>query len=135
MENKKPTKGIAIIGAIILGVVAIIVLVMSIIKSTQVAPGAIRITLDAGGNVAYQWSYTIDDDSVVEYAGVETKELEPGTDGGDKEVTYSFRALKKGETDVVFEYADSTEEDGEIIDEKRYHIVVDDQLNIKVEGI
>ena len=46
MENKKPTKGIAIIGAIILGVVAIIVLVLSIIKSTQVAPGAIRITED-----------------------------------------------------------------------------------------
>jgi predicted secreted protein len=106
---------------------------MSIIKMSQTAPGSVKITLETNGGVPYKWSYEIDDDSVIEYVGVESKDLDPGMDGGAVEETYSFKALKTGETDVVFEYKDITEDGGDAIETKVYHVTVDDKLDISVE--
>ena len=133
MQNIKPTRRIAILAAVVLGIVAIVVVIMSIIKMSQTAPGSVKITLETNGGVPYKWSYEIDDDSVIEYVGVESKDLDPGMDGGAVEETYSFKALKTGETDVVFEYKDITEDDGDVMETKVYHVTVDDKLDISVE--
>lgn len=133
MQNIKPTRRIAMLAAVVLGIVAIVVVIMSIIKMSQTAPGSVKITLETNGGVPYKWSYEIDDDSVIEYVGVESKDLDPGMDGGAVEETYSFKALKTGETDVVFEYKDITEDDGDAMETKVYHVTVDDKLDISVE--
>ena len=133
MQNIKPTRRIAILAAVVLGIVAIVVVIMSIIKMSQMAPGSVKITLETNGGVPYKWSYEIDDDSVIEYVGVESKDLDPGMDGGAVEETYSFKALKTGETDVVFEYKDITEDGGDVMETKVYHMTVDDKLDISVE--
>ncbi|MBR6168945.1 protease inhibitor I42 family protein [Candidatus Saccharibacteria bacterium] len=133
MQNIKPTRRIAMLAAVVLGVVAIVVVIMSIIKMSQTAPGSVKITLETNGGVPYKWLYEIGDDSVIEYVGVESKDLDPGMDGGSVEETYSFKALKTGETDVVFEYKDITEDGGDAIETKVYHMTVDDKLDISVE--
>lgn len=133
MQNIKPTRRIAMLAAVVLGIVAIVVVIMSIIKMSQTAPGSVKITLETNGGVPYKWSYEIDDDSVIEYVGVESKDLDPGMDGGAVEETYSFKALKTGETDVVFEYKDITEDGGDVMETKVYHVTVDDKLDISVE--
>lgn len=132
MQNIK-TRRITMLAAVVLGIVAIVVVTMSIIKMSQTAPGSVKITLETNGGAPYKWSYEIGDDSVIEYVGVESKNLDPGMDGGSIEETYSFKALKTGETDVVFEYKDITEDDGDVMETRKYHMVVDDKLDISVE--
>lgn len=133
MQNKKPARWMTILAIAVLGIAAVVTVAISIGKMSQSAPGSVKITLETNGGVPYKWSYEIGDDSIIEYVGVESKDLDPGMDGGRVEETYSFKALKKGETDVVFEYKDFTEEDGDVMETRKFHMVVDDKLDISVE--
>ena len=133
-EEKKPKNRLGIAAAI-LGVLAAALVAIIIFRATRVTPGTIKITLESYGGSPKQWSYIIDDTSVIEYVGADSKEVDSGADGGSIEETYSFRALKQGETDLTFEYKNITDGSVDAEETKTSHVTIDENMNIKVDGV
>ena len=132
MKEGKPIWGIAGLAIIILGVIVTVVIAITHSRPSEMPQGEAEIVLETNGGVPYEWVYEIKDESIVEHVGVKSKALD-SSDGGEIEETHTFRAIKEGETMIVFNYKSFADE-GEIwLHEKIYRAKVDKNLNLVIE--
>ena len=134
MKDKKPIWGIFGLAIVIVAVIVTVVVAIRHDRPSQLPQGTAEITLNTNGGVPYEWVYRIEDESIIEHTGVSSKALD-SNEGGAVEETHTFRALKEGETNVVFEYKSFVDEDGSIMKQNNYRVKVDKNLNITIEQI
>ena len=89
----------------------------------------IKQSMNSG--VEFKWTYNIENEDVVKLVDITEKGEDELVDGGLVDLTYTFKALKKGRTTITFKYISL---DGTITDETRvYNISVDKNMNINIE--
>ncbi len=137
MKEGKPIWGIAGLAIIILGVIATVIIAISHTRPSEIPQGEAEIVLDTNGGVPYEWVYKIEDESIVEHSGVESKSVgSKDVDGGPVEETHKFKALKKGETTIIFEYKNFVDKDEEQPTKTRiFRATVDHNLKLEIEEI
>lgn len=80
-------------------------------------------------HVNYKWEIKIEDKSIVK---LEEVKQETSKELGDDiiDIKYKFNSLKEGETFITFEYfSDDTKE---IMETKKYKVIIDNNMNISV---
>ena len=89
----------------------------------------IKQSMNSG--VEFKWIYSIENEDIVKLVDITEKGEDELVDGGLVDLTYTFKALKKGRTTITFKYISL---DGTITDETRvYNISVDKNMNINIE--
>lgn len=90
------------------------------------------LELDANATTGYEWSYEIEDDSLLKVVKDEYKAdpADEGMAGVGGTQYYVFEGVKAGETDVTFRYARSWEDSEKPMDERTYRVTVDEDLNV-----
>ena len=134
MKEGKPLWGIVGLAIVIVAVIVAVVVAIRHDRPSQLPQGEAEITLETNGGVPYEWVYKIEDDSIVSHVGLKTKALD-STEGGVVEETHTFRALKEGETNIVFDYKDFVDEGEMSLKENIYRAKVDKNLNLTIELI
>lgn len=127
--NKKMILRIGIIIAVIL-IVLVKLLVPKLSGSKE-----LELTYKSTGGFPYQWKYTIEDDSIVQFVGTKdiTSEEDKKLDGGPVFTNYIFKGLKKGSTTISFKYVNIN--DGSIEKEEKVNVKVDKNKNISLVDI
>ena len=87
-----------------------------------------EIVVEINSGIPYNWSYTIDDNSIIKFKNME--EEKPDTMGGSVEQHYIFEGIKEGKTTIKFELKSIT--DASVDQTKSYDAVVDKNLNVTI---
>lgn len=114
--NKKRILTIVIIVLLIL----VFLLFFFKVGSKRVNKSYYEVNLNAEYENGLMWTYTISKDNIVEIRNAEYK---------DGVQHYEFIGINKGQVDIVFSYQKEGTKD--IIDTKKYTLVVDKSLNIR----
>ena len=124
MEKKK--KIIIAVVAAVLAIGVIVLIAINVNKKT--GPKRLELTFSSNSGTPYSWKYEIEDTSIVQCTDRQSKELNPGADGGEVRIHYFFKGLKEGTTTIIFKYVNSIDENVE--KEEKYIVVVDRDNNI-----
>ena len=97
----------------------------------HVVDNKFEIKQSMNSGVEFKWIYSIENEDIVKLVDITEKGEDELVDGGLVDITYTFKALKKGRTTITFKYISL---DGTITDETRvYNISVDKNMNINIE--
>lgn len=97
----------------------------------HVVDNKFEIKQSMNSGVEFKWIYSIENEDIVKLVDITEKGEDELVDGGLVDLTYTFKALKKGRTTITFKYISL---DGTITDETRvYNISVDKNMNINIE--
>lgn len=90
----------------------------------------LELTYKTNGGVPFEWKYEIKDKDIVEfvkkYEISKEKEL---VEGGEVDINYVFKGLKKGKTTITFKYVNL---EGEVVKEEKNTVKVDGNKNISL---
>ena len=92
----------------------------------------LELTYKTNGGVPYKWEYKIEDESIVKCVKQYEVDKNKGKliDGGEVELNYVFKGLKKGETTITFKYVSIV--DGSVSKEEKTTVKVDSFKNISL---
>ena len=90
----------------------------------------LELTYQTNGGVPFEWKYEIKDKDIVKFVKKYeiSKEKEP-VEGGEVDINYVFKGLKKGKTTITFKYVSI---EGEVVKEEKNIIKVDENKNISL---
>ena len=127
--NKKALMGI------ILVIIGALFVVVGIIIPNSNDSKEIEFTKTTNGGVPYEWTYEIENPTVVEF--VKSYVLEDknqnGLVGAPISFNYVFRGLEEGRTTITFKYVSLA--NGEVVKEEKSTVRVDKNKNITLVGI
>ncbi len=90
----------------------------------------LELTYKTNGGVPFEWKYEIKDKDIVKfvkkYEISKEKEL---VEGGEVDINYVFKGLKKGKTTITFKYVNL---EGEVVKEEKNTVKVDENKNISL---
>ena len=92
----------------------------------------LELTYKTNGGVPYKWEYEIEDESIVKFVRQYEVDKNKGKliDGGEVELNYVFKGLKKGKTTITFKYVNIV--DKSVAKEEKNTIKVDMFKNISL---
>jgi hypothetical protein len=134
MKEGKPIWGIIGLAVVVVAVIVAVVVAIRHDRPSQIPRGEATIVLKTNGGVPYEWKYEIVDESIVEHVAENTKALD-ANDGGEVEETHTFRALKEGKTEIIFEYKNFADGTDDVYRTKKYEAKVDKDLKLIIEEI
>ena len=90
----------------------------------------LELTYKTNGGVPFEWKYEIKDKDIVKFVKKYeiSKEKEP-VEGGEVDINYVFKGLKKGKTTITFKYVSI---EGEVVKEEKHTVKVDRNKNISL---
>ena len=92
----------------------------------------LELTYKTNGGVPYKWEYEIKDKSIVKFVKQYEIDKNKGKpiSGGEVELNYVFKGLKKGKTTITFKYVNIV--DGSVAKEEKNTVKVDCFKNISL---
>lgn len=88
------------------------------------------IVLSTYGGTIYDWECKMVDKDIATIDNVYKKNMEPAVEGGEIQVRYTIKGIKKGKTKFVCNY--KSKNDDYSVDTSIYEIIVDEKLNVKI---
>lgn len=90
----------------------------------------LELTYKTNGGVPFEWKYEIKDKDIVKFVKkYEVSNEKEIVDGGEVDINYVFKGLKKGKTTITFKYVSI---EGEVVKEEKNTVKVDENKNISL---
>ena len=132
--KKKVVIGIIVAGVVAIGVAAAAIVISKNNQGQSSEPKDITtITMNAISGTPYFWSYTLENDGVVELLEEKKDEQDSEMVGTPYQILYKFKGVKPGEAKVTYDYASVA--DGYISERIVYKITVAEDLGTTSEII
>jgi len=134
MKEGKPILGIIGLAVVIVAVIGVVIVAIIHNRPTELTPGTGSFKLMTNGGVAYEWKCKSKNEAVAKLGEVKTKSLDEYTGGGRIEETHMVEGLRKGKTSIQCNYQSFLNDNDRIIETREYNVVVDDNLDVSIEG-
>ena len=117
-------------------IIAIITIIIAIIIcggimnyfSRKNNKGSIILSTSAG--IPYEWECKLVDKDIATIEHKYTKDMEPDVDGGEIQIRYVIKGIKKGKTKFICNYREIGSDYA--VETNMYDVIVDKDLNIKI---
>jgi len=118
-----------IIIAVILIIVAVIIcgFIMNYFNGKN---NKANIVLSTSAGINFKWECKMVDKDIATVDNVYKKYMDPEEDGGEIQIRYLIKGIKKGKTKFVCNYMDN--EAGYAVETNIYEIIVDKDLNVEI---
>ena len=118
-----------IVIAIIIAIIAVLLCGL-ILKYFDSKNNKSYIVLSTAAGTPYEWNCKVEDKSIATIEHVYKKNLDPKVDGGEIQIKYLIKGLKKGHTIVNCIY--SRDDEKIIVENNIYDVTVDEKLNVEI---